>query len=363
MCYNINIMEGFKYFKNDINKKGDLPTENKFLNSIGVQKSTKNLVEKNNELNNVFETDFYDINPEIELCQKNKDVSYRFNGETFERKTNLYKDSNGNFWYEITKDPEKQMAVSLLAQSFFHISPVVKIEKEKGFLGKKIDKLNPIIKDKVLCLKKYVKPEKELFLSKELNFNNLPKKEKEKIMGEYVVFCSIFEMGVSDRSLLKSHNIRSSKDSYALFDFDNSGVYSTYELKQEKVSEHFDYFIGEIKYIETKKDGYSFQNEPLSFITLKTIGLKIKEMIDFFSKNEGEEFFTAVLDKTNYMNKEIKLDGSITVGDIYKKFTQKILMVGGCFVDEFNKFKNFYSEEEQADLEELKNFFIKTPQI
>jgi hypothetical protein len=341
----------------------------RILNSanISIPKNIKevedNWGDKDVSLKNTMETDFYDIKPQIRLFKKNEDVSYKYNGETIKRTTDIYKDSNGSSWYKIEKRPEQQMAVSLLAQSFFHISPVLKFEKEKSFFDKKIDKLNPVIKSKILDIKNKINPPKELFLSKGLNFDNLPKKEKEQIMGEYITFCSLFEKGLDDRHLAKNHNVHSTKDSYALFDFDGAGLTSWKGLDKEKIDSFFNYFIYEIKYSLTKKEGYQYKNEALPFTTIKTIGLKLSEMINFFKTDDGKSFFKAVLKKTDYLKKVLENNSSDkkedniykNEDDVYTFFVGKMQILADSFIKELDKHKIEYSKEEQDELEKIKN--------
>lgn len=253
----------------------------------------------------------YDIDPLLKMRERKANVSYSRDGVLFPRQANIYEDQDKNNWYEIKKEPRKQMLVSLLSQPLFNISTVIEVPRNQvRGISKLLSRLHPQISSIYNAGIDIVGGASSLFLSKELHLNKVEQKESDESVADFLVFESIFDSANdSDRELLRGHNFRLNKDSYTMFDFDKSGIIPLKHFEEWKLYQEE---IGGTAYIPMAKEIYAeyipkikydkFNIEKLKELNLvyKLIFDKLTKVLDFFDGLEGENFVSAVLRKTKY---------------------------------------------------------------
>lgn len=253
----------------------------------------------------------YDTDPLLTIKERKADVSYNRDEVLFPRQANIYEDQNKTNWYEIKKEPRKQMMVSLLAQPFFNISTVIEVpQKQTWGASKFISKLNPKILSIYNATTDIMGGKSPLFLSKELHLNKVEQKEFEESVADFLVFESIFDSaGDSDRELLRDHNFRLNHDGYAMFDFDKSEVIPLKHFEEWKICQEK---IGGTAYLpmakeinaecfpKVKNDEFNIEKLKELNSIYKSIFNKLTEVLTFFDGLEGEKFVGSVLKKTKY---------------------------------------------------------------
>ena len=266
------------------------------------------------------ETSFYEINPKLHLVKEEADVSYSYNNEHFQRNMNLYEDELGNTWFEIKDQPEKQMMISLLAQPFFNISTVIEVKVEKNGVKKILKKINPKILIILGPSLDIFDKKKSVFFSKKINFENIPEKEREEIMSDYIVFGSVFNLSNNDIDFNKQHNFRRKDNKYALFDFGSSSVESQKYFDPKKCKSVLKDYMDEIKFLLYPLDGFEARDRDLPVEIINNMLKKLNELKVFFDSNEGKNFFESVFNKSGFrkeINEKINEPTSPHYGNIY----------------------------------------------
>jgi len=264
------------------------------------------------------ETSFYEINPKLHLVKEGVDVSYNYNSEHFQRNMDLYEDELGNTWFEVKDQPKKQMMISLLAQPFFNISTVIETKIEKNGVKKILKKINPEILTVFGSSLDIFDKKKSSFFSKKINFENIPEKEKEEIISDYIIFGSVFNLSNNDIDFNKQHNFRKEDNKYALFDFGSSSVEPQKYFDPKKCESVLKDYIDEIKFLLYPLDGFKARDRDLPAEIVNNMLKKLNELKVFFDSDEGRNFFESVFNKSGFeteINEKINDPAFLHYGD------------------------------------------------